>query len=70
MNSPLDTLEAPLRAQVLLDVARALQEDLGATAVALAPALLAQLDALINERSVSGGRYNAQSQSEVDTEQF
>ena len=30
MNSPLDTLEAPLRAQVLLDVARALQEDLGA----------------------------------------
>ena len=30
MKSPLDTLEAPLRAQVLLDVARALQEDLGA----------------------------------------
>ncbi len=29
MNSPLDTLPAPLRAQVLLDVARALQEDLG-----------------------------------------
>lgn len=29
MKSPLDTLEAPLRAQVLLDVARALQEDLG-----------------------------------------
>ena len=29
MISPLDTLPAPLRAQVLLDVARALQEDLG-----------------------------------------
>ena len=29
MKSPLDTLDAPLRAQVLLDVACALQEDLG-----------------------------------------
>lgn len=40
MNSPLDSLDAPLRAQVLLDVGRALQEDLGAgdLTAALVPA--------------------------------
>ncbi len=38
--SPLDSLDAPLRAQVLLDVGRALQEDLGAgdLTAALVPA--------------------------------
>ena len=40
MKSPLDSLDAPLRAQVLLDVGRALQEDLGAgdLTAALVPA--------------------------------
>ncbi len=40
MHSPLDSLDAPLRAQVLLDVGRALQEDLGAgdLTAALVPA--------------------------------
>ncbi len=47
-----------------------LREDLGAESVTLEPALLARLDALINQRTVKGGRYSAQSQSEVDTEQF
>ena len=32
--------------------------------------LTARLEALINERTVSGDRYNAQSNSEVDTEMF
>ena len=47
-----------------------LAEDLGAAKVTLDAATLAALDALINQRTVSGARYNGQSQSEVDTEQF
>ena len=47
-----------------------LVEDLAAADVKLAPVIMARLDALINEKAVTGGRYNAQSQSEVDTEQF
>jgi aryl-alcohol dehydrogenase-like predicted oxidoreductase len=47
-----------------------LREDLEADGVTLAPSLLARVDALINQRTVLGGRYSAQSQSEVDTEQF
>ncbi|MDE2145389.1 MAG: aldo/keto reductase [Burkholderiales bacterium] len=47
-----------------------LQDDLGAAALALAPAVLARLDALINERTVSGARYSPASQGEVDTEAF
>ena len=47
-----------------------LAEDLAAVDVKLSPAVMTKLDALINEQTVTGGRYNAQSQSEVDTEQF
>lgn len=47
-----------------------LAEDLAALKVKLSPAVLARLDVLINEKTVTGGRYNAQSQSEVDTEIF
>jgi aryl-alcohol dehydrogenase-like predicted oxidoreductase len=47
-----------------------LRENLGAADVLLEPHVLARLDALINQRTVSGGRYSPQSQSEVDTEQF
>jgi aryl-alcohol dehydrogenase-like predicted oxidoreductase len=47
-----------------------LREDLEADGVTVAPSLLARVDALINQRTVLGGRYSAQSQSEVDTEQF
>jgi aryl-alcohol dehydrogenase-like predicted oxidoreductase len=47
-----------------------LRENLGAAAVTLAPATLAQLDALFEPRAIAGNRYGAQSQSEVDTEQF
>jgi hypothetical protein len=47
-----------------------LREDLAAADVTLEPALLARLDALINQRTVQGERYSAQSQSEVDTERF
>jgi aryl-alcohol dehydrogenase-like predicted oxidoreductase len=47
-----------------------LGEDLAAAAVVLAPAVIARAEALINQRTVQGGRYSVQSQSEVDTEQF
>ena len=47
-----------------------LTEDLGAASVTLDAQTLAALDALFNQRTVTGPRYNAQSQSEVDTETF
>ncbi|MFO1271730.1 MAG: aldo/keto reductase [Rubrivivax sp.] len=47
-----------------------LQENLGAAGVVLEPGLIARLDALVNERTVSGPRYNAGNQVEIDTEQF
>jgi aryl-alcohol dehydrogenase-like predicted oxidoreductase len=47
-----------------------LQEDLKAADVQLKPELLARLEALINQQTVTGNRYNAQSRSEVDTEEF
>ena len=45
-----------------------LRENNGADAVALSADLLQRLDALINERTVSGNRYNDQANREVDTE--
>jgi len=47
-----------------------LLDDLAAVDVKLDAGLLARLDALINQRTVAGDRYNAQSNSEVDTEVF
>lgn len=47
-----------------------LQEDLGATKIRLDSGLMARLEALINQRTVTGHRYSAQSASEVDTEEF
>ena len=47
-----------------------LSEDLAADAVRLSPDLLARLDALINQHTVTGARYNALSSVEVDTEEF
>ena len=47
-----------------------LQEDLGAAEVKLNVDVMNRLDALINQRTVSGSRYNAQTSSEVDTEAF
>jgi aryl-alcohol dehydrogenase-like predicted oxidoreductase len=47
-----------------------LEEDLGANAVQLAPELVARLEALVNQQTVAGHRYSAQSRSEVDTEEF
>jgi len=47
-----------------------LAEDLAAVDVKLSLAIMTKLDTLINEKTVTGGRYNAQSQGEVDTEQF
>jgi aryl-alcohol dehydrogenase-like predicted oxidoreductase len=47
-----------------------LEDDLGAAKVQLSTTLIAKLDALINQATVHGNRYNAQANSEVDTEQF
>ena len=47
-----------------------LADNLGAAGVTLDAGTLAALDGLINQRTVTGARYNGQSQSEVDTEQF
>ncbi len=47
-----------------------LEENFRADAVVLAPALMQRLDALINQHTVQGARYNSANQAEVDTEEF
>ena len=47
-----------------------LEENIGAAQVRLDAKTVERLDELINQRNVVGPRYNAQSQSEVDTEMF
>ena len=47
-----------------------LRENLGAADVRLSAELLAELDALINQRTVTGDRYTDQANREVDTEKF
>jgi len=47
-----------------------LQENFGASTMELQPDLIAQLDALINQRSIVGERYSTATQAEVDTESF
>lgn len=47
-----------------------LRDNLGASNVKLDAATLAQLDALINQQTVSGNRYSEQANREVDTEVF
>jgi aryl-alcohol dehydrogenase-like predicted oxidoreductase len=47
-----------------------LAENLGASGGALTPAQVERLDALINQRTVSGPRYVAATQAEIDTEEF
>ena len=47
-----------------------LEEDIAASKVKLSSELMLRLDALINERTVSGPRYSDATQKEIDTEQF
>lgn len=47
-----------------------LEENIDAQKVRLSAAVIARLDALINERTVKGARYNAATQVEIDTEEF
>ena len=47
-----------------------LHEDLAAAQVQLSLDIVAAVEALINQHTVTGARYNAQSASEVDTESF
>jgi aryl-alcohol dehydrogenase-like predicted oxidoreductase len=45
-------------------------DDLGASKVQLSAEILTQLESLVNQNTVQGSRYNAQANSEVDTEVF
>jgi aryl-alcohol dehydrogenase-like predicted oxidoreductase len=47
-----------------------LDEDLAAGWLELPPSVFRQVDELVNERTVSGGRYSPAGQADVDTEQF
>ncbi len=47
-----------------------LEDNLGAAQVRLSPALMARVEALINQTTVAGTRYNAPTQTEIDTEEF
>jgi aryl-alcohol dehydrogenase-like predicted oxidoreductase len=47
-----------------------LEENLGAATIELQTEMTASLDALINQRTVAGERYNLAVQAEVDTENF
>ncbi len=47
-----------------------LEENLDAVDVVLGGGIVARLDALINQRTVTGARYNAATQAEIDTEEF
>ncbi len=47
-----------------------LRENLGALDLRLDPGLIDRLDALVNERTVSGARYSPATTAEIDTERF
>jgi aryl-alcohol dehydrogenase-like predicted oxidoreductase len=47
-----------------------LRENLGALDLVLSPDLIARLDALINEHTISGARYSPATTAEIDTERF
>ena len=47
-----------------------LEENLGAAAVPLDPALLDALERLINQGTVTGARYGSAAQADIDTEEF
>jgi aryl-alcohol dehydrogenase-like predicted oxidoreductase len=47
-----------------------LEENVAAVQLALPAGTLARVDALINQQSVSGARYNDATQAEIDTETF
>ena len=47
-----------------------LMDDLGAADVTLDASIMARLETLINEKTVTGNRYNEQGSREVDTEAF
>src|SRR5580658_1835403 len=47
-----------------------LEQNLGAGSVRVDAALMARLEALINSATVSGARYNAATQAEIDTEEL
>jgi aryl-alcohol dehydrogenase-like predicted oxidoreductase len=47
-----------------------LEEDLGAAAVSVPPAIVARAGQLIHRGNVRGARYSAATQAEIDTEEF
>jgi aryl-alcohol dehydrogenase-like predicted oxidoreductase len=47
-----------------------LEQNVAAAALGLEPELMQRIDALVNPSTVSGGRYNASTQREIDTEEI
>jgi aryl-alcohol dehydrogenase-like predicted oxidoreductase len=47
-----------------------LQDNMAAADVKLSESIIERAEKLINQKTVTGGRYNAQAESEVDTEVF
>jgi aryl-alcohol dehydrogenase-like predicted oxidoreductase len=47
-----------------------LEETMGASGIQLQPELVARLDALVNDRTISGARYPPAAQLEIDTEEL
>ncbi|MBZ0217093.1 MAG: aldo/keto reductase, partial [Fimbriimonadaceae bacterium] len=47
-----------------------LAENAGADAVRISPENMTRIDALINQNTVTGPRYKAETQAEIDTEEF
>jgi aryl-alcohol dehydrogenase-like predicted oxidoreductase len=45
-------------------------DNVGAADIPLPPSVIGRLEALINQHTVSGARYNLATQQEIDTEEF
>jgi hypothetical protein len=61
---------APTSSTTACACLRHLAENLGAANVSLAIDQMARLDVLISQRTVTGARYSAAVQAEIDTEDF
>ncbi len=47
-----------------------LEDNIAAASIALRPEMIARVEGLINEHTVTGGRYSAATQAEIDSEEF
>jgi aryl-alcohol dehydrogenase-like predicted oxidoreductase len=47
-----------------------LEDNVAAASIALRPEIIVRIEGLINENTISGGRYSAATQAEIDAEEF